>query len=116
MNALKTAALLLALSALTNCNANRVGEPFGREPAVETERQRLGEATYMQHCHQCHPHGEAGLAPKLNDKPLPEFLIALQVRQGFGVMPSFGESEISEEQLDALTDYVVALRTAAQHP
>ena len=50
------------------------------------------------------------MAPALNDKPAPKFLIKTQVRLGLGAMPSFGREQISSEDLDDLVDYVVALR------
>ncbi len=64
----------------------------------------------MASCHQCHPGGEAGLGPALNDKPLPTFVKKFQVRHGLGTMPSFPEDKISEEQLDYLMEYLKALR------
>lgn len=116
MRWLKMTTFVLAAGTLTHCGANRVGEPFSRQPAIETERQALGQEVFMAHCHQCHPNGEGGLAPALNDKPLPEFLVALQVRQGLGAMPAFPQSVISDDQLGALTNHVAALRQAAQQP
>ena len=63
----------------------------------------------MRHCHQCHPKGEAGLAPAINGKPLPNWLIRLQVRSGLGSMPEFGENDISPAELDDLLAYLDAL-------
>jgi mono/diheme cytochrome c family protein len=64
----------------------------------------------MAHCQPCHPGGEAGLGPAINDKPLPGFLIRLQVRSGVGAMPAFSAEEISVDELAALTAYLKALR------
>ena len=64
----------------------------------------------MAHCHQCHPGGAAGLAPSINDKPLPGFLMRFQVRHGLGAMPSFDEQVIPEPELDALIAYLLELR------
>jgi mono/diheme cytochrome c family protein len=64
----------------------------------------------MLHCQKCHPGGEAGLGPALNDKPLPVFLMRFQVRKGLGAMPAFPESRISGDELDDLLKYVVAFR------
>ena len=74
------------------------------------EAELLGRQVFMAHCYQCHPSGTAGLGPALNDKPLPGFAIKTQVRQGFGAMPAFSEEMISDDQLDALVSYLVALR------
>jgi mono/diheme cytochrome c family protein len=74
------------------------------------EESWRGEVVFMQHCHSCHPGGEAGLGPALNNKPLPGFLIRLQVRQGIGAMPRFSEDVISGTELDDLVAYMMALR------
>ncbi len=70
----------------------------------------LGQQVFAEHCYQCHPGGEAGLGPAINNKPLPQTLIRLQVRQGLGVMPAFDEQAIDDEQLDAVAKYLAALR------
>lgn len=64
----------------------------------------------MESCHKCHPGGEAGLGPAINNKPLPDFLKRVQIRHGLGVMPSFAKEEISDQELEALLDYMTALR------
>jgi mono/diheme cytochrome c family protein len=68
---------------------------------------------FAEHCQQCHPNGAAGLGPSLNDKPIPGFLIKLQVRSGLGEMPAFGPDRIGDLDLDALTDFVVDLHRRA---
>jgi mono/diheme cytochrome c family protein len=65
---------------------------------------------FEQHCSKCHPGGEAGLGPSLNEKPLPVFLMKLQVRKGLGAMPSFDERELGDRELSDLMDFVVAYR------
>jgi mono/diheme cytochrome c family protein len=67
---------------------------------------------FQQHCHQCHPGGEGGLGPALNDKPAPAFLIKTQVRLGLGTMPGFDKAQISPEELDDLAAYMLASRKA----
>lgn len=64
----------------------------------------------MSYCNGCHPNGEPGLGPGLNDKPLPGFMIRFQVRNGLGVMPAFPDEVISGEELDDLIEYLVELR------
>jgi mono/diheme cytochrome c family protein len=54
----------------------------------------------MINCHQCHPGGGGGLAPSINDKPLPEGLIKTQIRQGLGAMPAFTEKHLSDADVD----------------
>jgi mono/diheme cytochrome c family protein len=69
-----------------------------------------GRRLFDQHCHACHPDGDGGLGPSLNDKPLPGTLISFQVRHGMGVMPAFDANKISKEELDALVAYMKTLR------
>ena len=107
-----TAACLFTVVVLiTGCGPERREEPLVGALNTTDERVVLGHRTFSQHCHQCHPGGASGLAPAINDKPLPVTLIKAQVRQGHGLMPKFSEQEISDEQLDAIVRYVKALRT-----
>jgi mono/diheme cytochrome c family protein len=100
---------LVAALAVAACGTTRRGEPLVGPLALAPDAAQ-GEPVFMQHCHQCHPKGEAGLGPSLNDKPLPGFLVRLQVRRGLGAMPAFPAEEISSEELDALITYMAALR------
>jgi mono/diheme cytochrome c family protein len=100
---------LVAALAVAACGTARRGEPLVGPLALAPDAVQ-GEQVFMQHCHQCHPKGEAGLGPSLNDKPLPGFLVRLQVRRGLGAMPAFPAEEISSEELDALITYMAALR------
>ena len=93
------------------CGAARRREPLAATVALD-ERAERGRAVFMTNCHQCHPGGEAGLGPALNDKPFPEFLKKFQVRHGLGTMPSFSEEKISDPQLEDLMEYLKALRRA----
>ncbi len=69
-----------------------------------------GRKLFMKNCDQCHPRGEAGLAPALNNKPLPAFLMKFQVRHGLGAMPSFSKDDISDQELEHIILYLQALR------
>jgi mono/diheme cytochrome c family protein len=71
-----------------------------------------GRFVFSKNCHQCHPGGEAGLGPALNNKPAPVFLMKTQVRVGLGAMPGFNKDQISRDDLNALMAYVIALRKA----
>jgi mono/diheme cytochrome c family protein len=106
----------LALAALlaAACAPTRRPPPIA-EPGASPERplsatERRGQIVFMRHCHSCHPGGEAGLGPALDAKPLPQGLVRLQIRNGFGAMPPFGDDRIAEDELDALVQYVTALR------
>lgn len=99
---------LLILAAA--CGTARRGLPLTSDRALDDPTLQLGRRTFDAHCHQCHPGGTGGLGVALNNKPLPGFVIRLQVRQGFGAMPAFSEEEISDEALDALVAYLKWLR------
>lgn len=100
---------VLGIALSTGCTARR-GEPIvGVRHGLTPDLDR-GRIVFMQHCQKCHPGGEAGLGPSINDKPLPEFLIAMQVRVGLGAMPSFHRQELTDEELASLIHYLKALR------
>jgi mono/diheme cytochrome c family protein len=80
---------------------------------MTTEAAR-GQIVFMKNCHQCHPGGEAGLAPAINNKPFPEFLKKFQVRHGLGAMPSFSDGRISDDELDDLMEYLKTLRRSTR--
>jgi mono/diheme cytochrome c family protein len=103
------ASLLAAALCLAACVARKT-EPLS--PPINTSDPKVarGEKVFFNNCHQCHPHGEAGLGPAIVNKPLPEFLMKFQVRHGLGTMPSFGGEKIPPEDLDALMAYIKAVR------
>ena len=105
------AALVVSLILpLSGCGSARRGEPFTGVVAAPLIQLDTGRLVFMQECHRCHPGGEAGLGPSLNDKPLPGFLMQFQVRHGLGAMPGFDEERISDQHLDELIGYLQALR------
>ena len=110
---MKGAALLgvaigLALATVA-CGSARRSTPL-TGPMTFSARAERGRAVFMQQCNQCHPQGEAGLAPAINDKPFPEFLKKFQVRHGLGAMPSFSKKEISDEQLDDMMEFLEEMK------
>jgi mono/diheme cytochrome c family protein len=100
-------ALVLLLGA---CVTARRSEPIVGDKRAEANAFAEGRRVFVQHCHPCHPGGEAGLGPAINNKPLPQALMKFQVRHGLGAMPSFKPDHISSQELDQLTAYLVALR------
>ena len=90
------------------CGASRQSPPLQHEPAVLNQEALLGQRVFMRECNGCHPQGDGGLGPALNDKPVPVAAIKLQVRQGLGAMPAFSEREISAQELDALLAFMSA--------
>lgn len=107
-----TIGLLLITALAVGCSTARRAESLGNAPQLKTEPERRGQLVFMQHCHTCHTGGGGALGPKLNDKPLPGFLIRFQVRQGLGAMPAFADEKISDAELDDLLTYLKALRHA----
>ena len=103
-------ALGLALSFAAACGSARKVPPIGSPLELTSEKLVTGHHEFIEYCHQCHPHGESGLGPAINDKPLPGFLIKFQVRNGLGAMPAFPEEVISDEELDAIVAYLKTLR------
>lgn len=92
------------------CGSARRSEPVAGPLRLEETGLVGGRQVFLMHCQQCHPGGEGGLGPALNNKPLPGFLIRLQVRQGLGVMPGFSEDEISGKEMENLVSYLKVLR------
>jgi mono/diheme cytochrome c family protein len=103
-------ALLLVMTAIVYlaCGTARRRPPLGPAPAL-SEQAATGQVAFMEKCNRCHPGGEAGLGPALNEKPLPDFLKRFQVRKGLGTMPHFSHEELSDAELDAILEYLKAL-------
>src|SRR5262245_17898636 len=87
------------------CHTERQSEPLTAQRALDAEELR-GQRVFMRECNGCHPQGAGGLGPALNNKPVPAVAIKIQVRQGFGAMPSFSENEINPQELDALVAFM----------
>lgn len=100
-------ATLCTLAAI-GCGAARQSPPLQDKPPVLDPQQLAGQRVFMRECNGCHPQGDGGLGPALNNKPVPVAAIKLQVRQGLGAMPSFSEQEISSQDLDALVAFMSA--------
>jgi mono/diheme cytochrome c family protein len=106
---LLASSFLLASALAAGCSARRSEPIAGPLPDTSPEVARGGIA-FDRHCSHCHPGGERGLAPALNDKPLPGFLIRFQVRHGAGAMPAFPRQTIDDQELDDIVRYLKALR------
>ena len=95
---------------LTACHSVRHGEPLAGPFSPGDPKVERGQIAFAQYCSQCHPRGEGGLGPALNNKPLPGFLIKTQVRAGLGAMPDFVIQHLPPEKLDEIVAYLKALR------
>lgn len=94
---------------MQGCSSSRRSEPMAGPLALD-DQQRRGQRVFMKQCSQCHPGGEAGLGPAINNKPLPGFLIRFQVRHGLGAMPAFSEERVTDSELTDVIAYLKALR------
>lgn len=103
-------ALALVALLLVACGDPYRGEPLGRSPALSTPALVEGRSLFDRYCSECHPGGAAGLAPGLNNKPLPAWLVRGQVRIGMGAMPPFPPEVISAEELERIVGYMLELR------
>jgi mono/diheme cytochrome c family protein len=101
---------LLATLTLLGCGPTRNSEPLVTEMKITDASVQRGKVIFDAYCYSCHLQGQGGMAPALNNKPLPRFLIRFQVRHGLGTMPGFSEEKISDRQLEDLANYVAALR------
>ncbi len=106
---LSTGFLLIVL-VFTYCGTARRGTPMFTPIATENPAVASGEKIYMSYCQKCHPGGTAGLAPAINNKPVPGFAIRFQIRNGLGMMPAFKEDVISDKEMDDLMAYINKLR------
>lgn len=109
------ACLLLPLL-VSGCRSVRRGEPIQGALDVSDPRIARGQQVYARNCAMCHPGGEGGLGPALNQMPFPRWLMKVQVRTGLGVMPDFDQHTVSSEDLDALVNYSLAIRRHHPHP
>jgi mono/diheme cytochrome c family protein len=101
---------LSVASLLAACGTARKTQPLAPPLDLSDPKVAHGQKVFFQHCHQCHPHGQGGLGPAIVNKPLPEFLMQFQVRHGLGTMPSFGAEKIPPPDLEALMEYIKAVR------
>lgn len=108
--------LLLIVIGQAGCGSPRRGEPLAGPLRTDDPQVERGRLVFARNCHLCHPGGEGGLGPALNDKPLPGFLLRTQIRLGLGAMPAFNEQQISHDQLDDLVKFMMALRKHEDAP
>lgn len=101
--------LAAAMALAAGCGSRR-GEPLSGSVPVDDPKVENGRTVFMQNCYSCHPGGEAGVGPSLNDKLAPKFAKKLKVRHGLGKMPTFSKKQLGEEDLDDLMAYLAALR------
>src|SRR5687768_8626863 len=113
---MKATLLFLLVFALVGCRSIRRGEPIQGVLDVSDPKIARGQQVFARNCTMCHPGGEGGLGPALNNVYYPRWLMKVQVRTGLGVMPGFDKHTISPEDLDALVNYALANRRHDPNP
>jgi mono/diheme cytochrome c family protein len=98
-----------------SCGTAKRSEPVKGKMDIKSEGIAKGQMVFMNNCHKCHPGGQAGAGPSINNIHLPGFLIRMRVRDkafllGLGRMPSFKINEISRLEMDDLILYLDALK------
>jgi mono/diheme cytochrome c family protein len=106
------AAIGILAPLLAGCGAERRGQPEAPAITPDSPKEVRGERLFHRWCYQCHPGGEAGLGPAINDRPLPSFAIRTQIRAGVGAMPAFGDSLLSDRDVSAIIAYMKELRSS----
>jgi cytochrome c2 len=96
-----------------SCSARRINKDMN---TPEDPKLRVGREVFKANCQRCHPNGESGVGPPLNNIYLPGFLMRARVRsRAFllwtGRMPSFKKHEISKKEMDDLIYYLKDMKT-----
>lgn len=112
--------LLILNFILFSCGTARRGDPVMGKLTVKNEKVQHGEMVFMNNCEKCHPGGEAGVGPAINNLPLPGEMLKFRVRSkafflGLGKMPSFKKNEIPSGDLKDLVAYIKANRKISDH-
>jgi len=111
---MRSGTIVVTLVVLVGCGGStRRSETIQGQPApIVSKDQIAGERAFMKNCNQCHPLGEGGLGPPINNKPFPAPMVKAKVRTGLGGdMPTFSEQDLPSHELDQLVAYLEALRS-----
>jgi hypothetical protein len=74
-----------------------------------------GRIVFKNKCQPCHPNGESGVGPQINNIRVPRFVLKARVRsRAFllwtGRMPQFDKHEISRKELNSLVSFIKVLQ------
>lgn len=97
---------------LYGCGAERRGQPEAPAITADNPKEVRGERLFHRWCYQCHPGGESGLGPAINDRPLPHLAIRTQIRKGVGAMPAFGDDLLSDTDVSAIIAYLDEMKSS----
>jgi mono/diheme cytochrome c family protein len=103
----------LIVLCICSCSARRVAREW-QTSASEDPAVKEGRLVFKSKCQRCHPNGEAGVAPPLNNIRLPRFFLKARVRSRAvllwtGRMPAFDKHEISKKELKSLVTFLKAM-------
>ncbi len=84
------------------CAAEEHSASAGENPAADD----VAASVYRTTCGYCHDH--VGVAPTITGRKLPSILTETLVRSGVGAMPAFRETEISDDELKLLADWLAS--------
>lgn len=83
----------------------------GHAAADSTGRWQNGQEAYRKVCAYCH---EANVGPVLTGRNLPPAYLTTIVRMGNRAMPAFRPSEINDEVLNSLAQFISASPSATK--
>lgn len=80
-----------------------IGFAAPKEPEDTAFRYKDGADVYANSCHFCH---DTKIGPTIKGRGLDPLYIGYIVRHGNAAMPAFRISEINDQELEMLVDYV----------
>jgi mono/diheme cytochrome c family protein len=98
--------IMIAMSIVFYGCSNKM--PLTGDYRLKSEEAVRGEKVYMRFCYRCHQDGHGGLGPSIIHKP--GYIIKLQVRNGFGVMPSFKKEMLPKQELNDIVSYLKEIK------
>jgi mono/diheme cytochrome c family protein len=102
--------LVLAIAGATLGGCEPGEMPHDEVPELSEAELAEARQIYVQYCQSCHPDGQRGAGPRLQNRPIPAPIIYDRVRNGRRAMPAFGRDQIDEREMELLVGYILNLR------
>lgn len=108
----KISSMMLVTGLLLSCGSpRRAQKNMSGAAANEDPELAMGREVFKSQCQKCHPNGEGGAGPAINNLRLPRVALRYRVRSRSillwtGRMPSFEKSEISKRELNSLISFL----------